>query len=773
MSQDNKKSFVMYQGDGSNNVFSVPMTKGKYGEISVAFVRRGLDQYEYNPTTWGLNGDLFAWNLSGTRVYTDTGTPAVGATIYDQYGVDTGDTVSAISGDTITVNTDVYTRDATHDVDENSVLTWTGTTLEVGDYIVIERTTTRTQPFEFPNNQKHIEKSDDNLERQIQEVADKVDNALLVDPTHTIDSNKMNPVEWMKTILRSVDKSVRGFRYLNGWLDYSLDDPNIADVDKTWTHLVNTDNIKAIREQSRIENNETIYYTEYLAQDGSWKTLSDPHKWDNMKLSDLADTDFTNLSAGNFIMFDGLKWKNVYSSATASWGTLMGDITTQSDLMNKFTEYVRTDGTSVMTAPLLMRATDDFKCAVAPYWDGIGFFKLNDNNSVTLMASLEYQDSFAPAENNVYNIGSTSKKWKNLYLAGKAYMSVINNGFDIAVPVTNSADTLALKSQVDDAANSGEQLYTTGVWFAKMYSASVVPTGAEYDGKNYADFSQVDNDNNPIVVIYEGQSGSWVEIARITPPANHVAYLTITSKIWDIAEQTDQQGGEVLWSYNQKTFTPYPKIVSLLNQANTDLSNLTPTGEAKFVHSTGNENIAGVKTFTDNPVIKKTTGATLDLIDTDDLTSTDGGCAISAYQNTSTHIGHIDFYRRGTLSQSETHTYAGTADLAVIKPDNSDGYISGSADVLSSLVHLAMPNYNAGIASTTGTAATNGFLYAKNQGSSGSPDAILTLTQGGNTLLTLRLVWFESIMIPIPKGVSWSITDGYVPYACLYPCFGG
>lgn len=240
--------------------------------------------------------------------------------------------------------------------------------------------------------------------------------------------------------------------------------------------------------------------------------------------------------------------------------------------------YVKKSG-DTMTGVLKFRASESFQCAVAPYWDGVGFFKLNDNDSVTLIASLEYQDSFAPAENNVYNIGSTSKKWKNLYLAGKAYMSVINNGFDIAVPVTNSADTLALKSQVDLAANSGSQLYTTGVWYAKMYSASTVPTGAEYDGKNYADFSQVDNDNKPIIVIYEGQSGAWVEIERITPPSEYNGYITVTSKIWDIAEQTDQQGGEVLWSYNQKTFTPYPKIVSLLNQANTDLDNLTATGK--------------------------------------------------------------------------------------------------------------------------------------------------------------------------------------------------
>ena len=584
MSQDNKKSFVMYQGDGSNNVFSVPMTKGKYGTISVAFVRRGLDQYEYNPDTWGLNGGLFAWDLSDTKVYTDTATPAIGATIYDQYGVDTGDTVTAVGGATITVNTNVYTRDTLHDVDENTVLTWTGNTLQIGDYIVIERTTTRTQPFEFQNNQKHIEKSDDNLERQIQEVADKVDNALLVDPTHTIDSNKMNPVEWMQTILRSVDKSVRGFRYLNGWLDYSLDDPNIADVDKTWTHLVNTDNIKAIREQSRIENNETIYYTEYLAQDGSWKTLSDPHKWDNMKLSDLADTDFTNLSAGNFIMFDGLKWKNVYSSATASWGTLIGDITAQTDLMNKFTEYVRTDGTSVMTAPLLMRATDDFKCAIAPYWDGVGFFKLNDNNSVTLMASIEYNSGFEPATTNTYNIGASARKWKNLYLSGKAYISTINNGYDLAVPAKSG--TLATMGDVDLAANSGDQLTEKGVWYAKMYSATVAPSAE--NGTNYADFSQTDGQGNPIIVIYKRQNGAWVQDQTITPPAEYNGYVPVTSKIWDIVEQSGQQGGKVLWSHNQKTFTPSPLIISF-----------------KDIEITGNSTVVMPATPTDNSIPTK------------------------------------------------------------------------------------------------------------------------------------------------------------------------
>lgn len=222
--------------------------------------------------------------------------------------------------------------------------------------------------------------------------------------------------------------------------------------------------------------------------------------------------------------------------------------------------FVKLDGTSVMTGPLLMRATDDFKCAIAPYWDGIGFFKLNDNNSVTLMASIEYNSGFEPATNNTYNIGANARKWKNLYLSGSAYITKINNGYDIAVPVTNSSDTLALKSQVDLAANSGRMITDQGVWYAKMYAATVAP--AAEDGTNYADFSQTDGQGNPIIVIYERQSGAWVQDQTITPPAEYDGYVPITSKIWDIAEQAGQQGGRILWNHQSKEFTPYPQIIS-------------------------------------------------------------------------------------------------------------------------------------------------------------------------------------------------------------------
>ena len=165
---------------------------------------------------------------------------------------------------------------------------------------------------------------------------------------------------------------------------------------------------------------------------------------------------------------------------------------------------------------------------------------------------------FVPASNNARYLGSASLKWKGIYVG------VINNGADLTVP--NKTGTLATMGDVELAARSGRMLTDQGVWYAKMYAATVVPTGAEYDGKNYADFSQVDADNNPIIKIYTGASGVWTLSETITPPAEYDGYVPITSKIWDIAEQTGQQGGRVLWNHQSKEFTPYPNIISFDGQ---------------------------------------------------------------------------------------------------------------------------------------------------------------------------------------------------------------
>jgi hypothetical protein len=176
--------------------------------------------------------------------------------------------------------------------------------------------------------------------------------------------------------------------------------------------------------------------------------------------------------------------------------------------------------------------------------NGYGVLRISGQTIVT--------PSVTPRDNNARDLGEIANHWR------KAFVNLLNNGGDLEVPAVSG--TIATKADVDLAANSGDQLTDKGVWYAKMYAATVAP--AAEDGTNYADFSQTDGQGNPIIVLYERQNGAWVQDQTITPPADYNGYVTVTSKIWDIVEQDGQQGGQVLWSRNQKTFTPYPKIIS-------------------------------------------------------------------------------------------------------------------------------------------------------------------------------------------------------------------
>lgn len=281
MAQDTTPAIICYQGDGSNTVFDVPFNKGYYGEVKVLFVRRGLADYTYYPNTYTVSGKLYAWANGGAKIYTHTPNPAVGAPTYNSLDVEQVNTVTAIAGQTITVNSMTYTRAVQHDLSANLKLTWTGDTLQSGDFICIIRDTERGQPYELPNNQKHIEYALDNIERQVQELKDGLDRTLTIDPSYPIlDSHKMNPLNWLKSIIRCMDFSVRAVRFANGWFDYSMDDPNIADGSKTWYHLLNTDNIKSIRERKEIIDEVEHRWVEYLDQDGQWRTISDS-AWDD------------------------------------------------------------------------------------------------------------------------------------------------------------------------------------------------------------------------------------------------------------------------------------------------------------------------------------------------------------------------------------------------------------------------------------------------------------------------------------------------------------
>ena len=238
-----------------------------------------------------------------------------------------------------------------------------------------------------------------------------------------------------------------------------------------------------------------------------------------------------------------------------------------------FSDYVKKDGTSIMSAPLKFVA-GSLRGAIGPSFGGVEFYTLNnDSPTYSLVALGRFTTSgLTPHSDNTLDIGTSVRSWKDAYIA-RVITAVLNNGYDIAVPITSGPDTLALKSRVDAAANSGSQLYTTGVWYAKMYAGTTPPASAEIEGRNYADFSQTDSGGNPIIVIYTYTGGAWTQTTTITPPADYNGYMTITSKIWDISEQAGQQGGKVLWSHNQKTFTPYPQIISFENAALTG----TPT----------------------------------------------------------------------------------------------------------------------------------------------------------------------------------------------------
>lgn len=156
---------------------------------------------------------------------------------------------------------------------------------------------------------------------------------------------------------------------------------------------------------------------------------------------------------------------------------------------------------------------------------------------------------------------------------------------DFKTPITNTnkgiteTEETALNDKIDLAANSGRMITDQGVWYAKMYAATVAPSAE--NGTNYADFSQTDGQGNPVIVLYERQNGAWVQTQTIVPPADYDGYVPITSKIWDIVEQAGQQGGRILWNHQSKDFTPYPQIISFENAALTGVSTApTPTNDS-------------------------------------------------------------------------------------------------------------------------------------------------------------------------------------------------
>ena len=163
-----------------------------------------------------------------------------------------------------------------------------------------------------------------------------------------------------------------------------------------------------------------------------------------------------------------------------------------------------------------------------------------------------------PLVSGAENLGRASFKWNRVYAS---YLDSSTGG-NKPITIPQKMGTMALMDDVELAAQSGRMLTDQGVWYAKMDALGTIPSSAEVEGRNYADFTQVDGNNDPIIVIYTYTSGAWVQTETITPPSAYDGYVPITSKIWDIPEQTGQQGGRILWNHTSKDFTPYPLIVS-------------------------------------------------------------------------------------------------------------------------------------------------------------------------------------------------------------------
>ena len=242
-----------------------------------------------------------------------------------------------------------------------------------------------------------------------------------------------------------------------------------------------------------------------------------------------------------------------------------------------------------MTGPLLWK-TNQWAGGIAGMPNGVVFLDAT-TDPPTAIATIEGSFGFVPRQNLTYNIGASNYRWKELYVKD-IWANTIINGNKITIPTVSQPDTFALKSELNAIANSGAMLTSKGVWYAKMDPNSTVPASAEVEGRNYADFTQVDGGGNPIIVIYEYTNGAWTVTDTITPPAATDGYVLITSKIWDIPEQVGQQGGRVYWNHTDQTFTPFPTIISF-DGAN--ITNSTLSGCIAYMSETpGTDDVASV-----------------------------------------------------------------------------------------------------------------------------------------------------------------------------------
>lgn len=144
----------------------------------------------------------------------------------------------------------------------------------------------------------------------------------------------------------------------------------------------------------------------------------------------------------------------------------------------------------------------------------------------------------------------------------------ITNALDVYNVTPDPTDNTQLKqvlTTMDDKINqvsSGDTIIGS-FWFGKTTAGFTVPAPTEV-GQNYIDFTTLN--------YYVSNDGTtWTLDGTLTLLTLQNSVVLITSKFWDIVEQTNQYGGRAIWSPQMNSWTYFPNIVSI------DLSNYVTT----------------------------------------------------------------------------------------------------------------------------------------------------------------------------------------------------
>lgn len=215
--------------------------------------------------------------------------------------------------------------------------------------------------------------------------------------------------------------------------------------------------------------------------------------------------------------------------------------------------------------------------------------------NLTGLSGLIFRNDYAIVGIAGYPKGSIAELWTR-YIGNPS--STKFKGLIIVPQVpTGKTETFALLSDVDRAATSG--VIKGAYWFGKTQASTTVPAPT-IAGQNYIDFTTLKT--------YVSNDGtSWTENGTFTIPDGIDFSIMITSKFWDIPEQTNQQGGRAVYMHTSSSWAYYPQIISQeyvdaqISALRTELQNYVTTQLGNYVSSTLVKTLTKVNSLPSSP----------------------------------------------------------------------------------------------------------------------------------------------------------------------------